>query len=349
MSGQTRRPTRSLALVATLLMCGVGIEVPTNTARADDCLAEPNSPAPEGSHWYYHMDRATQRKCWYVRATDQSTQQHVAPATSEASAATAAPTLTKPAATGSPMSIIPSDSTPSLPRIKVLAVENQDAPVSGATADQSVQQNAQRVRPASSIAEPPAAEPGPSSQTSDQGAAPSPTGPTWPDPVVTTVKTPKPTAAPSDARAESGQATAHVRLSDNADSTAQGNASVTKAEMARSLTSWPVAIFSVAALGLIMAGFVLRIVTKISAGRRGESSSIAGIATGSTTDTSTIRAMINLSVNLTASLITYSAPQCGPHSIPIPRRATMDGETADAIGRWPQALQTKSVGVSAGG
>jgi hypothetical protein len=269
MSGQTRRPTGSLALVATLLMCGVGIGVPTNTARADDCLTGPNSPAPEGSHWYYHIDRATQRKCWYVRATDQPTQQVVAPATSDASPATPAPTLRKPAATNSPMSIIPGDSTPSLPRIKVLAVKSQDAPVSGATADQSVQQSAQIVSPASSIAEPPAAEPSPSSQTSDQGAAPAPaTGPAWPDPVVTTVKTPNPTAAPSDARAESGQATADARPSDNVESTAQGSAPVAKAEMARSATSWPVAMFPVAVLGLVVAGFVSRIVMKISAGRR---------------------------------------------------------------------------------
>ena len=33
---------------------------------ADDCLAGPNrSPAP-GGHWYYHRDRASDRKCWYL-------------------------------------------------------------------------------------------------------------------------------------------------------------------------------------------------------------------------------------------------------------------------------------------
>ena len=33
---------------------------------ADDCLTAPNrAPAP-GAHWYYHFDRATDRKCWYL-------------------------------------------------------------------------------------------------------------------------------------------------------------------------------------------------------------------------------------------------------------------------------------------
>jgi hypothetical protein len=33
---------------------------------ADDCLTAPNrAPAP-GGHWYYHLDRASDRKCWYL-------------------------------------------------------------------------------------------------------------------------------------------------------------------------------------------------------------------------------------------------------------------------------------------
>jgi hypothetical protein len=70
MSGQIPRPFGSIALVATLLVSAVGVGVAANTVRADDCLAAPNSPAPPGSHWYYRLDWATQRKCWYVRAGD---------------------------------------------------------------------------------------------------------------------------------------------------------------------------------------------------------------------------------------------------------------------------------------
>lgn len=38
-------------------------------AAADTCLAAPNSAAPNGQHWYYRSDRATQRKCWFLRET----------------------------------------------------------------------------------------------------------------------------------------------------------------------------------------------------------------------------------------------------------------------------------------
>ena len=35
----------------------------------------PNSLAPQGTRWYYHVDRTNQRKRWYVRATSQPAQQ----------------------------------------------------------------------------------------------------------------------------------------------------------------------------------------------------------------------------------------------------------------------------------
>jgi hypothetical protein len=35
---------------------------------ADECIEKPNAPAPQGSHWYYRIDRATKRQCWYVGA-----------------------------------------------------------------------------------------------------------------------------------------------------------------------------------------------------------------------------------------------------------------------------------------
>lgn len=39
-----------------------------HTARAaDDCLSGPKDETPQGSHWYYRIDRATKRQCWYLR------------------------------------------------------------------------------------------------------------------------------------------------------------------------------------------------------------------------------------------------------------------------------------------
>lgn len=39
-----------------------------DTGPADNCLPGPKGAVPAGSHWYYRLDRATKRKCWYVRA-----------------------------------------------------------------------------------------------------------------------------------------------------------------------------------------------------------------------------------------------------------------------------------------
>jgi hypothetical protein len=37
------------------------------TPAADDCLSGPKDHAPQGSHWYYRIDRATKRHCWYLK------------------------------------------------------------------------------------------------------------------------------------------------------------------------------------------------------------------------------------------------------------------------------------------
>jgi hypothetical protein len=37
------------------------------TAAADDCLSAPKEPAPHGSHWYYRIDHAAKRQCWYLK------------------------------------------------------------------------------------------------------------------------------------------------------------------------------------------------------------------------------------------------------------------------------------------
>jgi len=273
MSGQIPRPMGSIALVATLLVWSVSVAAPTITAHADDCLAEPNSPAPAGSHWYYHIDSAKQRKCWYIRAMDQPGQPAAAQATSDpASVPPASPIpLEKPAAASAsgPISISPGDSTAPSPRIKVLAVKPQRASVSSAATGQSAQQSAQKATPQASPAlsiQAPAPQASPSSQTSGQGAATrSVPTPAWPDPPVVTLKTQEPTAPPSDTRTESSQPTGDTPASDDAKSTARGGASTTNAAgTTTSASVMPVEMFPIIALGLVVAGILLRVVMKIS-------------------------------------------------------------------------------------
>ncbi len=77
MAAQIRRSIGSTVFVSALLLSTFGASPRAGTADAADCLTAPNSAAPENSHWYYRTDRATQRKCWYLRSTDKPAQQQV--------------------------------------------------------------------------------------------------------------------------------------------------------------------------------------------------------------------------------------------------------------------------------
>ncbi len=50
-------------------MIGAALTIAVRPAVAADCIAEPNRDAPPGQHWYYHLDHANDRKCWYLHAT----------------------------------------------------------------------------------------------------------------------------------------------------------------------------------------------------------------------------------------------------------------------------------------
>jgi len=63
--------TRTLlcfALVSTGMIGGALAAGSDNASAADDCITESNLVPPKGSRWYYHIDRATNRKCWYIAA-----------------------------------------------------------------------------------------------------------------------------------------------------------------------------------------------------------------------------------------------------------------------------------------
>lgn len=75
----------------------IGIFVPqASHAATDDCLAAPKGAAPNGQHWYYRLERATQRKCWYLHETIAKPAAHVPGPTarSNSSARPAAPVET---------------------------------------------------------------------------------------------------------------------------------------------------------------------------------------------------------------------------------------------------------------
>src|SRR5215813_716822 len=40
-----------------------------SSSAGADCLANPSAPSAPGNHWYYRIDRASGRHCWYERPT----------------------------------------------------------------------------------------------------------------------------------------------------------------------------------------------------------------------------------------------------------------------------------------
>jgi hypothetical protein len=66
-------PNPTTSFVSAILigsLASITLIVATNGAAraADSCLPGPKGAAPKGSHWYYRVDHATKRNCWYVRA-----------------------------------------------------------------------------------------------------------------------------------------------------------------------------------------------------------------------------------------------------------------------------------------
>ena len=49
--------------VVTVLLTG---QTSVAEPAVDECKTEPGSSAPPGSHWYYRVNRADQRHCWYL-------------------------------------------------------------------------------------------------------------------------------------------------------------------------------------------------------------------------------------------------------------------------------------------
>jgi hypothetical protein len=60
----TRRRVAAALAVSLTAVIGTA-EV---SRAADDCLTKPNALAPQGSHWYYRIDRTTHRQCWFLGA-----------------------------------------------------------------------------------------------------------------------------------------------------------------------------------------------------------------------------------------------------------------------------------------
>jgi hypothetical protein len=56
------------AILASFLANAPLTTISSSTASAaDDCLSGPKDQTPQGSHWFYRLERGTKRHCWYLR------------------------------------------------------------------------------------------------------------------------------------------------------------------------------------------------------------------------------------------------------------------------------------------
>ncbi len=85
------------SLIAGAPLAAVSQNAPTGSSAASqaaDCLASPKGTAPQGQHWYYRLERATKRQCWYLRAAgdkDGAKATQTAQATADTASDSAAP------------------------------------------------------------------------------------------------------------------------------------------------------------------------------------------------------------------------------------------------------------------
>ena len=73
-----------MLLVPAILIVPLATDLVTvQTSRAEpavnECKTKPDSSAPAGSHWYYRVNRADQRHCWYLGPEGAKARQAAAP------------------------------------------------------------------------------------------------------------------------------------------------------------------------------------------------------------------------------------------------------------------------------
>jgi hypothetical protein len=91
-----KRMTSFVPAILVILFAVVALAARPGTAEsaADECVTKHGSEAPDGSHWYYRIDRANNRRCWFLGPVDnkmrtrQSTSQQPVPAAKPTAPAT---------------------------------------------------------------------------------------------------------------------------------------------------------------------------------------------------------------------------------------------------------------------
>jgi hypothetical protein len=141
-----RRLTSASTMFALVLIAASHVAAMGNVRAGEECIAKPNAPAPQGQHWYYRTDRASNRQCWYLRPEDASVQKRATEATKQAlseplrltAAPAPAPARTqRPTAATAVTPVEPDISAPATPPPWPEAVKSLDVPASFEAAPKS--------------------------------------------------------------------------------------------------------------------------------------------------------------------------------------------------------------------
>jgi hypothetical protein len=130
-------PNRT-AKFASAIFAGLLAGTPLTTtslsaaAAEDECLSGPNDKTPGSGHWYYRIDRATKRHCWYQREGSEKPAQITPPHSAESAPPVVAP---KPATTGQRAV---ADAHAELPSQSRVEQPRRDRPVTAISADAAV-------------------------------------------------------------------------------------------------------------------------------------------------------------------------------------------------------------------
>lgn len=76
-----KRMTVFASATLAVLVCALVLSVHSSSGQAatDNCLAKPNAAPPQGSHWFYRVDKVGNRRCWYLGAKDAKPRQAWSP------------------------------------------------------------------------------------------------------------------------------------------------------------------------------------------------------------------------------------------------------------------------------
>lgn len=116
----SKRAAKFVSAIFASLLGGIPFATISHSApdAADSCLSGPKGALPEGGHWYYRIDRATRRHCWYI-GNEKEKLSRAAPEDSPPPDDSVSPPVSPPKNTGTQRSIANARAELPMPQTRV--------------------------------------------------------------------------------------------------------------------------------------------------------------------------------------------------------------------------------------